>query len=311
MNHLVSRNAPRYTVYHIGMAEVPVCGARGEFVVRSKHALRDLVLCGRCAIPHNNALNPVQFDRLSDLVIRPGIEEKLIPLALYRGNLSLADVQKRWNMFLAMYAAEAKTLGAREAFWTARREHSALCFPNTVMPPELQVMQSFASRLRLNPKVTDNVPGFTEYMEYICPRPWDLHAIPLEYTYGNGVPWRIYKPKKKAPRKWKSRPQTAADLCYPYLINKPNAAGENEGLSLVMKIDRAVPKSLPEQIRADICQDLAVAVLCGDVNEGSLEEGSKECVSRMFKMFPAKWGHLSLDQPVPWGDSKTLLRDLI
>lgn len=88
---------------------------------------------------------------------------------------------------------------------------------------------------------------------------------------------------------------------YPYLTAQPT-----EEHDLIMTVDSLVPKNLPNQTRADVCQDMIVAVLSGEVTVGNLKDATSKYVKQFFKMFPPKYGHLSLDHPFRPGDSRTL-----
>lgn len=92
---------------------------------------------------------------------------------------------------------------------------------------------------------------------------------------------------------------------YPYLTAQPT-----EEHDLIMAVDRLVPKGLPNQTRADVCQDMLVAIITGEVSLENLKDAVPKYVKQFFKNFAPKYGHLSLDYPVRTGDDRTL-KDLI
>ena len=73
---------------------------------------------------------------------------------------------------------------------------------------------------------------------------------------------------------------------------------------LVIRINAAVPRSLPEAIRADVCQELAVAILTNDITEID-----RTTVMHMIRLVMArdewrfKW--VSLSTPITAGSDLT------
>lgn len=248
-------------------------------------------------------MNAPTLDRLQNLVIRPGIEEKLTPLLMYRGQQSLGRIQAMWNHALLMMEANACDLSAGIKLHQ-NPAYAQLCGPHRRL--QMCTMYGAFSRFRLNPTVTDNIPGLTEFIADVLPRPYILTPVSL---YGHRVraPWRIELPSKPRKEKAEKRPRDAAptgSLFYPYLIYEPNK--END---LLFAVNNAVPKSVPEQLRADICQDLIVAVLSGEMDRSELEDQASVYIKKVMKMFPMKYGPLSLDAPMPGaeiGDRRTL-----
>lgn len=93
------------------------------------------------------------------------------------------------------------------------------------------------------------------------------------------------------------------ELQYPFLAGK---ARTPEHL-LVQKVNAAVSRYLPPDRRADICQDLLVAILCGDLDESVLEDSAKEFTRRVLRQHPTVFGDLSLDAPI--GDTDLTIMD--
>lgn len=72
---------------------------------------------------------------------------------------------------------------------------------------------------------------------------------------------------------------------------------------LVLLVNEAVPKELPEMNREDICQDLLVALLEHQIEVCDLKSAVPEFIKREIKQFPTKYRpYLSLDAKPPWGD---------
>lgn len=107
-----------------------------------------------------------------------------------------------------------------------------------------------------------------------------------------------------APRRTSSVPQGA--IIYPFVIHD----GGKPEHALLRKVNAAVPKHFDPETRADICQDLVVGILCGDFNEDDLLLPAKEMTRRVQKMFPTKYGPLSLDAALPGTDDFRLIDTL-
>ncbi|MGI9293435.1 MAG: hypothetical protein ACR2PS_05580 [Pseudomonadales bacterium] len=242
----------------------------------------------------------IDYGRLEELVIRPGIEERLVPLALYRGNLSLGDVHKRWNMMIAAMLAELR-LNEIKILWEDPTL-AKLCFPNLKNAPELTSMYGWLGRMENHRDVIDNIPGLWDYIRSLGGwRFSNLAPVPRDTDrYLQNRPWRSYTRKRrtKTAKPNKKPTEKRQELFYPYLIVQPEF-GVNEGQDLLLKINNAVPAALPDQIRADVCQDLAVAILSGDMAESELDNEAILFVKKVFKMYPTKWGPISLDATPP------------
>lgn len=109
--------------------------------------------------------------------------------------------------------------------------------------------------------------------------------------------------EKKAPRLAVPR---SAPLAYPFLIHD----GGKPEHDLLRRVNAAVPHHFDANMRADICQDLIVGILCGDFSEDDLYLPAKEMTKRVFRMFPDKYGPISLDAIMPGTDDFRLIDTL-
>jgi hypothetical protein len=101
-----------------------------------------------------------------------------------------------------------------------------------------------------------------------------------------------------------SRPRVSADaIVYPFVIHD----GGKPEHALLRKVNAAVPKHFDPETRADICQDLVVGILCGEFSEDDLSLPAKEMTRRVMKMFPTKYGPISLDEIMPGTDDFRLI----
>lgn len=65
--------------------------------------------------------------------------------------------------------------------------------------------------------------------------------------------------------------------------------------SLLVAVDAVVPKSLPYEVRGDVCQELILAVLAGDVNLEQLPEAVPLYIKQHYRSYGG--GMLSLEAP--------------
>lgn len=182
-------------------------------------------------------------------------------------------------------------------------EFAHLC--ETARPATNLSAKGFLSRMRLNPGVTNNVPELTEWVEWMMPRPFHLMPVPLASAYRDCAPWRFYKPKRIVGTA--NVKQVIGSACYPFIAHDPR---KTTGADLVAKVNKAVPRGLPEEIRADICQDLICAILAGEMTEADLQGNVRDFVKTGRKMFADKWAFVNLDAEVPGFDGITYMDSL-
>jgi len=111
---------------------------------------------------------------------------------------------------------------------------------------------------------------------------------------GSRYPWRT--PEWYAEHRPKKAPFVPVSEFYPFITGTPTEEHE-----LLLAVDRLVPKGLNSDTRSDICQDMIVAILSGTVDLENLKDATPKYVKEFFKMFPMKYGHLSLDMPLTYG----------
>lgn len=249
-------------------------------------------------------MRTVGLEKLGNDIVRPDIEKHLVPLALYRGNTSLGRIQAKWNFAIAMMHSECETFGEGVKL-SNNPDFAHLCPPHTNVQ-HLTIL-SFFSRLGDHPRVTDNVSGLTEYVRMLNPWKGVLIPVPEEDKYRRTkVPWRTWGvPQKRAWRPYEPKP---SEILYPFVIHKPKV--KDDAYDLMLLVNSAVPKALPDHIRADICQDLIVDILAGDISRDELAGRVRGYARKVLEMHPIKYGHMSLDQPLYAGDNRTLA-DLI
>lgn len=93
-------------------------------------------------------------------------------------------------------------------------------------------------------------------------------------------------------------------LCYPFM---PETAKPRSDHELLRLINDAVPRSIPEDRRADICQELAIAVLIGDADAANLSTAWRPLFHKVYAQHPTIYGPLSLDAPIPGTEDLRLI----
>jgi hypothetical protein len=114
----------------------------------------------------------------------------------------------------------------------------------------------------------------------------------------------IWHERGKFNRVRRSRASTRLSEFYPYRVS-----AEADGAELVEAINRAVPRSLPEDLRADVCQQLALAVLAGDVDLEGIGEHVRLYTKRQRAFMPNRYLH-RLDDTLTADSNQTLLDTL-
>lgn len=230
-------------------------------------------------------LMPVGMNYLSDLIVRPGIQKKLWPLLLYRGAMYPGHVHRLWNYSLLMMAAEAETLSDGLKLHN-NPAFSQLCGPIRV--PQKFTLRNFFTRLHDAPEVTDNIPGFTEYVKSLGLGPCRLTPVPLETAAANCAPWRIslhenpgQEPKEKGIKQ----------TFYPFVIH--DSKRPDDGKDLVALVNKFVPRGLPENIRADVCQEIIVSVLEGKLRKENIPDSVGKFIHAAFR--GEEWGGFTED----------------
>lgn len=75
--------------------------------------------------------------------------------------------------------------------------------------------------------------------------------------------------------------------------------------TLTEQIDRVVSKSLPQEVRSEVCQELAVKIMTREVAVKDLPTAARECIRAAFNgEYQSKYGPLSLDAPLAIGEVK-------
>lgn len=136
---------------------------------------------------------------------------------------------------------------------------------------------------------------------------WQLQrrARQLGLVFQDGTYWTGRIGRKKGitaslPRKAGAE----TPLFYPYVSRGARSH------TLIEAVNAAVPRTLPEHVRSDLCQDLILAVLEGEIPLEGIQHQVKPYLTRVYRMFPVIGAPLSLDMPL-FDDGPTTLGDSI
>jgi hypothetical protein len=252
-------------------------------------------------------VTPVRLDKLENAIIKPGLDEKLTPLLNYKGGMGLGRAHRLLNLCIAAMEQDCAFSDV-----TQRLQHnevfSHLCGPEKPVRDAV-TLYSFFGRLVQNPDVTNNIPHLLDYVRSIGGRKiFSLEQLPNECRDRRSAankPWRTYIGPVKNPRKIIDGRGglRGSPLVYPFLVHD---GGRPEHV-LLRKVNAAIPRHFSPDLRADMCQDLIVGILCGDFSEDDLLLPAKEMTRKVLKMFPTKYGPLSLDAEIPGTDGFRLI----
>jgi hypothetical protein len=242
-------------------------------------------------------MKAVSLARVKERVVETGQDEgRFLPLLLFRGNTSLGRAQSLWNFTLAIKDAEVENLtdiakmSATIPLAPAPSDVAHLCGLHHSL--NRGAIQSFFSRVLLCPEVAGLEPNLVAYLRHAlnASRAWPLRLDRIPHT----SPWSKRPWRRVAPSRVPADDVEIPSF-WPFLTSEP--ADEH---TLLIAVDRAVPKNLPESVRQDVCQDLIVAVLSGETTLEDLQDSLGSYIKSVFRRFPVKYGPLSLDSPPPW-----------
>lgn len=249
---------------------------------------------------------PVAFEDLANKVVKPGIEKHLVPLLHFRGDADLGRVHRLWNLTIALKETEIGSL--TDAVKLVNHSQFAhLCEP--IKKKGVLSLQSFFSRLEAKPLVAALEPGMLEYVRSLGGFRFDLTPVSEIAHHSSHAWWRNYQPRRLSPEEAarraaeRLRPR-ATELMWPYVAHDPKKTDVG-GTDIVALVNSIVSKNIPEENRADICQDLILAVLEGKYSVDDIRDNPKKYISAVRDTSPWKYEWVSMDAPL-FGDGRAL-----
>lgn len=255
-------------------------------------------------------MREVKLDKLKEYIIEPYKDEDFVPLILFRGTMTLGKAKSLLNLVCAFLEAEVLTRYDAVKLSVEGGDINHLC--GLHRPITTVGFDGFLARLLACPEVTAKIPHLDEYLGELTQScrvlkfekisrysPWSKRKWRYQYSERAG-----YK-KIVTPQDLESQQALKAPVptFYPFLTGDPT-----DEHKLILEVHEAVPHGIPQQWRQDICQDLLIAVLIGDVKRDNLGDSAtiQKFVKAAFRQFPSKYGVRSLDRPLSSEDGRTL-----
>lgn len=258
-------------------------------------------------MPLEQRVDPVSFDRLANKIVTPGIEKHLVPLLHFRGNADIGRIHRLWNLTLAMKETGIETTADAKAL-ANHPQFAHICEP--IRPKDPMSLVSFFSRLEAKPSVAALEPGLLDYIRGIGKWRFELTPVSEVAHHRGHAWWREYAPRDLTPEQLAAR-QTAklrpraTELMWPYIAHDPKKTSVG-GTDIVAMVNGIVSKAIPEENRADICQDLILAVLEGRFSVDDIRDNPRKHISLVRDKSPWKYEWVSLDAPLYGDDGLTL-----
>lgn len=152
-------------------------------------------------------------------------------------------------------------------------------------------LRSIFGRLRGARSFTDSISkAFTEYVEWIHPYQCVLTPVSLISTRRGDHAWwrkdapyitRVYRPRELSPEM----------LAYPYVRGTPSPQHE-----MLLKVHGMIPSRITGDLRADLCQDLFVAILSGELTIENVPDAVRHYARQARKTAPDRWKAISMTQ---------------
>lgn len=229
----------------------------------------------------------VDIQKVKEVVAEPWSDQALRPLLLFKGNLNEGRARRYLNFVRSMMLAETPNATEIRKLSLAENDVAHLSGLHAKWGWERMSMQSFFYRTLSSPSILDRVTGLEDYLQWVIENtphfyPYAITPISEISLWKTNRPWRRLARKERVP---------IAEF-YPFISKTPT-----EDHELLLAVDALVPKTLLNETRADVCQDMIVAILTGETTLDNLRDSPREYVKRFFRQSPSKYNHLSLETP--------------
>lgn len=240
----------------------------------------------------------IDTTKLTEHIAMPDWERRLTPLFLFKGSRP-NRIRTLWNVAYAMYLAEMPTYGTAVRD-LSKTDDAHLCGLHAAL--QHQGLRGIFGRMRACKPLTDSVSkAFTEYVEWVHPSQCVYQPVPLvsrdPYRFGW---WR--KAPEKAKKKWRMPEARSHEVPYPFVRNAQTKEHE-----LLMAVHKMIPRGVSHHIRGDLCQDMLVAVLSGELKLENVPDHIAAFRKQANKFNPERGGIVSIDAHICGLDDVTLL----
>lgn len=256
-----------------------------------------------------------------DIVIHRYSEDEMIPLVLFTGNLSVSKAQALYKISLMMMEAEFSSVKEIKDATSQSRDlvhmtglHDFSKFGIDIRPFFSRIINC-PDVIELNPKlkdyiywVKDNSNGFFIYKlnpisRYSSKSRREFRYKPDEKKITN----KLFKENSRIKKLKVVDTKIVIPEFYPFYTEEPTKEYE-----LLEWAHHLVPKTLPDYWRQDVCQELIMSLLSGDITKENAESKVQKYIKKTFKDYPTLYGPLSLDAPLGHdGDDGFTLGDVI
>ncbi len=237
------------------------------------------------------------IEKVKKRICEPSTSELIRPLFLFKGSTTEGRMLSLYNLLASAKDNEVKTLREISAASEYLVEPVHYCGFHRLIAN--QSLLSICSRILQSPSVLKAELDWYDYIHYVVENSegWLLNLIPIpptsfDWHISRTRPWRYVAPPRKD-----RQPRERITEYYPYI--KGPVLDDH---ALLVAVDKLVPKGYNDDTRADICQDMIVAILTGETTLENMAADKAKYVKGFFKQFPSKYGPLSLDAPIIWGN---------
>lgn len=225
--------------------------------------------------------------------------DKLRPLVLYRGNMSEHVARSMTNAVILGMKSGVGSLRELTKIISCDCDGRHCCGLHA--PKSNFVLSNFMSRLIDRQSVSDNWPGLRQFCIEMRGDYVGLTRVSeiSEYDSYTSRAWRMPRSARRGEisEHWPHIPDDSL-----------------EGAEMLKSVDEVVPKEMCKELREEICQDIIVDLLKGEITESDLKDRNKMkyYIRSNFKKFPRhNYATLSLDAPLGDSDGKFSLADTI
>lgn len=213
-------------------------------------------------------MRDLNYPKLKQEIGEPDWWPRLEGLWQFAGQRNPHHWRAKYLGVYAMYLSECETFGVSQKFLMRDNLHHVCGMHHKV---QRMGLIGIVSRIRARPEVAGLHPGFDEYLEWICPSPYQYNTI--------GSMWDTGEPRDHV-------------MQYPYI--RGAVREEHETL---LKIHAMLPKGMEADFKGEICQDVFVALLSGEVTMENLPDHLERFKRRARKNMP-EYGTRSLDEEI-------------
>lgn len=210
-------------------------------------------------------MQSLNFDKLRSEIANPYWKNNLSPLWLkFAGAHTPHRHRSNFLSVYSMFLTEAPTFGDGVKLMNDG-ELAHLCGKHSL--PQKTTLISMVARIRACPSIETRYVGFKDYLHWLCPQVWELK-----------------------PLGWNRADAKDQVLAYPYIRGTPR-----DEHVMLMEIHKLLPPGLEAEFKGEICQDIFVALLSGEVTMENLPDHIAKYKKLARRKMP-EYGTVSLDE---------------